>query len=58
VHRGRTIAVVKCDITAPDGALVAQATSSVLILPGRHWERPVRIAEEITAESVGEPATE
>jgi uncharacterized protein (TIGR00369 family) len=57
-HRGRTIAVVNCDITAPDGALVAQATSSVLILPGRHWERPVRIAEEITAESVGEPATE
>jgi uncharacterized protein (TIGR00369 family) len=54
-HRGRTIAVVNCDITALDGALVAQAISSVLILPGRHWERPVQIAEEITAESAGEP---
>jgi hypothetical protein len=41
IHRGRTIAVVRCDITGPDGALVAEATGSVLILPGRHWERPV-----------------
>jgi uncharacterized protein (TIGR00369 family) len=50
-HRGRTIAVVNCDITGPDGALIAQATGSVLILPGRHWERPVQVADEITAES-------
>jgi uncharacterized protein (TIGR00369 family) len=53
VHRGRTIAVVNCQITAPDGAVVAQATSSVLILPGRHWDRPVQVADEITAESAG-----
>jgi uncharacterized protein (TIGR00369 family) len=53
VHRGRTIAVVNCEITGPDDALIAQATSSVLILPGRHWERPVQIADEITAESAG-----
>jgi class 3 adenylate cyclase len=26
---------------------VAIATSSVLILPGRHWERPVQVADEI-----------
>lgn len=50
-HRGRTIAVVNCEITGPDGALVAQATGSVLIVPGRRWERPVHVADEITAES-------
>jgi uncharacterized protein (TIGR00369 family) len=51
VHRGRTIAVVNCDITGPDGSLVAQATGSVLILPGRPWERPVQVADEVTPES-------
>ncbi|HEU5481461.1 MAG TPA: hotdog fold thioesterase, partial [Candidatus Tumulicola sp.] len=51
VHRGCTIAVVACEITGPDGALVAQATGSVLILPGRHWERPVRVADEMTADT-------
>jgi class 3 adenylate cyclase len=51
VHRGRTIAVVNCEITGPEGALVAQVTSSVLLLPGRFWERPVQVADEITAES-------
>jgi class 3 adenylate cyclase len=50
-HRGRTIAIANCEITGPDGALVAQAAGSVLILPGRHWERPVQVADEITAES-------
>jgi uncharacterized protein (TIGR00369 family) len=50
-HRGRTIAITNCQITGPDGAVVAQATGSVLILPGRHWERPVQVADEITAES-------
>jgi class 3 adenylate cyclase len=43
--------VATCDITGPEGALIAQATGSVLILPGRHWERPVQVADEITAES-------
>jgi uncharacterized protein (TIGR00369 family) len=50
-HRGRTIAIASCQITGPDGALVAQAGGSVLIVPGRHWERPVHVADEITAES-------
>jgi len=50
-HRGRTIAIANCQITGPDGALVAHAAGSVLILPGRHWERPVHVADEITAES-------
>jgi uncharacterized protein (TIGR00369 family) len=48
VHRGRTIALVNCDVTGPEGELVAQGTSSVLVLPGRHWERPVQVADEIT----------
>jgi class 3 adenylate cyclase len=51
IHRGRTIAVVRCDITGPDGALVAEATGSVLVLPGRHWERPVSVADELTDEA-------
>jgi class 3 adenylate cyclase len=46
VHRGRTIALVSCDILDAD-KLVAQATSSFLILPGRFWERPVEVAEEM-----------
>ena len=50
-HRGRTIAIANCQITGPDGAVIAQAAGSVLILPGRHWERPVQVADEITAES-------
>jgi uncharacterized protein (TIGR00369 family) len=50
-HRSRTIAIATCQITGPDGALVAQATASVLILPGRNWQRPVQVADEITAES-------
>jgi len=50
-HRGRTIAIVNCEITGPDGALVAQAAGSVLILPERHWARPIQVADEITAES-------
>jgi len=50
-HRGRTIAIADCQITGPDGALAARATGSVLILPGRRWERPVQVADEITAES-------
>jgi len=50
IHRGRTIAVVTCDIVDPAGRLVAQASGSVLILPGRAWERPVHVAEEFTPE--------
>jgi len=47
----RTVLPTNCQITGPDGAVIAQAAGSVLILPGRHWERPVQVADEITAES-------
>lgn len=51
IHRGRTIAVVNCEIRDAQGKLAATATSSVLILPGRLWERPVQVADEITPEA-------
>jgi uncharacterized protein (TIGR00369 family) len=51
IHRGRTIAVVNCEIRDEQNKLAATATSSVLILPGRHWERPVQVADEITPEA-------
>jgi hypothetical protein len=41
---------VACEITGAEGARVARATSSVLILPGTHWERPLQVAAEITAD--------
>jgi uncharacterized protein (TIGR00369 family) len=49
VHKGRTIAIVNCDVRNPDGKLVAMSNESVLILPGRSWDRPVYVADEITA---------
>ena len=51
LHRGRTIAVVTCEITDPRNRLVAQASGSVLILPGRPWLRPVHVADEITQDT-------
>ena len=46
LHRGRTIAVVSCDVVDEQQRVVAQATGSVLILPGRPWARPVHVADE------------
>lgn len=53
VHRGRTIAVATCEITNEAGKTVAIANGSVLILPGRPWDRPVYVEEELT--STGTP---
>jgi uncharacterized protein (TIGR00369 family) len=53
IHRGRTIAVVNCEIRDGQGKLAATATSSVLILPGRRWDRPVQVADEVTPEASG-----
>ena len=49
-HRGRTIAVTSCEITDSRGKLAAQASGSTLILPGRPWEKPVNVGEEMAAE--------
>jgi len=51
LHRGRTIAVVTCEVIGPEDRLVAQASGSVLILPGRPWLRPVHVADEITQDT-------
>jgi len=51
VHRGRTIAVAHCDIHDARDKLVAQATASQLILPGRPWNRPLHVADEFTDDS-------
>ena len=51
IHRGRTIAVVACEITDQRSRLVAQASGSVLILPGRPWERPVHVADVFTQDN-------
>jgi uncharacterized protein (TIGR00369 family) len=52
VHRGRTIAVVSCEVRDQQDKLAAQASGSVLILPGRPWEqRPVQVVDEITPET-------
>jgi uncharacterized protein (TIGR00369 family) len=50
VHGGRTIAVYNIEVIGPDGKLVATANESVLILPGRPWDKPVSVAEEATLE--------
>lgn len=48
LQRGRTIAVVSCDIVDADERVVAHASGSQLILPGRPWARPVHVADEFT----------
>lgn len=50
VHRGRTIAVTSCEIVDAKGKLVARAAGSALVLPGRRWERPVNVGEEMIRE--------
>ncbi len=49
VHRGRSIAIVHCEILGVDGKQVAIANESIMILPGRPWERPVHVSEETQA---------
>ena len=49
VHRGRTITVVTCEIANAAGKPVAIASGSVLILPGRPWDRPVIVQDELAS---------
>lgn len=53
VHRGRTIAVGTCEILNPAGKTVAMASGSVLILPGRPWDRPVSVEDELGPTGAG-----
>ena len=51
IYRGRTVAVANCEVRDPDGKLAAQATASFLLLPGRYWETPVHVGDEISPET-------
>ncbi|MBW3589422.1 MAG: PaaI family thioesterase [Actinobacteria bacterium] len=48
VHRGRTLAVANCEISNSEGKLIALATGSTIIIPGRKIEaaNPVIPADE------------
>jgi uncharacterized protein (TIGR00369 family) len=46
IHRGRTIAIVHVEVRA-EGKLAAIASETVLILPGRGWEEPIDVADEV-----------
>ena len=56
VHRGRTISLVNCDIIDSGGKLAARATSSFLMLPGRFWEHPVHIGDELQQAAITTPS--
>ena len=47
VHRGRTIAVGTCELLDRSGKPAAMASGTAVILPGRGWDRPVRVEEEL-----------
>lgn len=49
VHRGRTLAVGNCEMLDPSGKPAALASGNTVILPGRGWDRPVRVEEEFPA---------
>ena len=49
IHRGRTITVATCEIVNATGKAVAVASGSVLILPGRPWNRPVFVQDELAS---------
>jgi uncharacterized protein (TIGR00369 family) len=46
-HRGRSIAVVGCEILNEAGKQVALAGETILILPERSWDRPVYVQDEV-----------
>lgn len=50
VHRGRTIAIVHSEVSA-EGKVVAIANQSLLVLPGRSWDKPVHVAEEVASDA-------
>lgn len=46
IHSGRKIGVYTIEVRDSAGKLVAIANESVLILPGRSWDKPVEVADE------------
>lgn len=46
VHRGRTMAVARCEALNADDKRVAVATESFLVMPGRSWSEPPVVSDE------------
>ena len=47
IHSGRRIAVYTIEVSDSAGKRVAIANESVLILPGRSWDEPAEVADEL-----------
>lgn len=45
-HRGRSIGMVTCELLNDQGKRVALASETVLVLPGRPWDRAIAVSEE------------
>ena len=50
IHQGRTIAIIQTEVHSQD-KLVALANETLLILPGRGWDKPLNVADEIVPPS-------
>lgn len=50
-HSGRTIAAATCKTFDARDKLVATAVETMLVLPGRPWERPVVVGDEMPMET-------
>jgi uncharacterized protein (TIGR00369 family) len=51
VHRGRSMAVATCEIVNEDGKLIALASSSAMLLPGRPWSDLAGVTDVAVPES-------
>ena len=49
-HPGRAVAVVSCQAVDTRDKLIASAVETILVLPGRPWERPVNVGDEVPIE--------
>jgi uncharacterized protein (TIGR00369 family) len=49
-HKGRTFATVSCEVMA-EGKIAAISNESVLLLPGRRWDEPLDVANEVVPAS-------
>jgi acyl-CoA thioesterase len=50
IYRGRTIAIIQTDLYSQD-KLVAVANETLLVLPDRGWDKPLKVADEIVPPS-------
>lgn len=50
IHQGRTIAIIQTEVYSQD-KLVALANETLLVLPDRGWDKPLKVADEIVPPS-------